>query len=776
MTNQLTFLFTDIEGSTRIWEQQTAAMQSALEKHDAILIDAVEAHRGQVVKTTGDGLHAVFESANDGVSAALTGQFNLYKEKWPTEIGNMLVRMGLHTGESQNRDGDYYGPTLNRGARIMSIGHGGQILLSNQTALLVQPALPETANLINLGEHSLRDLTSPETIHQLAHPDLPEKSQPLSSLNTFKHNFPTQLSEFIGRENELNKVTSLLNDTRLLTLLGPGGTGKSRLALQAAANLLDKFPDGAWLIELAPISDPALLLERVASVFNIQGQSARPLNDIIKNYLRRKKMLLILDNVEHLIRESAELTNQLLIGCPEIKILVTGRESLYIPGETTLQVPSLSLPSEEDQDLTTATTSEAVQFFLTLAQEIHPGFALTTQNLTPIVQIVRRLDGIPLALELAAARLRVLSIEQIATRLNDRFRLLTGGKRAVLPRQQTLQALIDWSWNLLDETEQIILQRLSIFSGGWTLAAAQAVVSDEKINEYEIIDGMEQLINKSMVTAQHLPNDNLRYRMLESIHQYSRDRLLEAEESEIFRQRHAEFFTKFSEEASKWVEGSEMMTWVELVLNEKDNANTAREWAHDNRLDLALKMTGASVVILRYWYFTPEGQRWLSKVVEKGRASNQIDQNDELEKGLACAITALGTALVFRGDYKSGQILLEEGIQLSSNTGLMETQIFGVSMLTVALQNLGELDQSISMAEDALALYDINDFDFHKQVILGTLARTFAIQGDYEQAKIYANENIELAEISGNPWLKSTAYFSMGRLEKNNENFKTAED
>ena len=769
MSRQLTFLFTDIEGSTRIWEEQTTAMQSALELHDSAMKDTIEASGGKIVKTTGDGFHAVFEDVHDGVSAALAGQLVLVKTTWPQETGRIRVRMGLHIGDSQSRAGDYYGPTVNRCARIMSIGHGDQILLSNSVAALVQADLPENTELKSLGEHLLRDLTYPETIHQLTHPDLPENSDPLSSLSTYKHNFPTQLSEFIGRENELKAIEEHLDDSHLVSLIGPGGTGKSRLALQAAANLLDDFSDGAWLVELASLTDPSLINERIASVFNIQGQPDQRIQDGITTYLRRKNLLLILDNVEHMVRECAEIANQILQHCPDIKILVTGREALFIQGETTLQIQSLALPDLDESDLAEIEKCEAVQFFLKLARDIHPDFRLDQANVESIIQIIQQLDGIPLVLELAVARLRVLSVEQIAARLDDRFRLLTGGRRGVLPRQQTLHALVDWSWNLLDQTEQVILRRLSVFTGGWTLAGAQIVVGDEQINEFDIIDGMEQLLNKSMITVQRLANGAMRYRMLESIRYYSLERLEEAGESEVIRERHAEYYTNLGVEFSSKLESVDMLKWVDPVLNEYENAQAAREWALAHRLDLAMKMTDLTMQLTRYWIVSAEGVRWLKQVIEKGRQVLELDPDAETEVGLAYTLICLGSAQVFRGQYADARVSLEDGIALSKKHDLIHAQVYGMGLLIIALRLLNELASVNPLAEENLALCDIHDLKFLKLMTMVSYVPALAMQGEFEKARTFISASFELSEVIKNPPLQALAYHNRGRLEVVNQ-------
>ncbi len=478
-TGTVTFLFTDIEGSTRLWEQFPEAMQTALTRHDVLLRGIVESHGGGVIKSTGDGLHAVFNRATEGLAATLACQQALAGEVWTGLPSPLRVRMGLHTGESELRDDDYFGSTLNRAARLMSIAAGGQALLSSATTELVLDQLPQGVVLQDLGEHRLKDLTRPEHVFQLSSPGLPTDFPPLRSLNTLPNNLPVQLTSFIGREDEMAEAKRLLATTRLLTLTGPGGTGKTRLSLQVAADVLDVFPDGAWLAELAPLSDPVLVSQTVASVLGVREQPGRPLVDTLIDYLRAKSLLLILDNCEHLIEACDQLVTSLLSACPRLKILPSSREALGIAGETTYRVPSLSLPDARHSTPEALMQCEAVHLFVERAQAVQPRFALTSRNLNATIQICRRLDGIPLALELAAARLRLFTVEQIAARLDDRFRLLTGGSRSALPRHQTLEALIDWSYDLLPEPEREALRRLSVFAGGWTFDAAEAIIGPE---------------------------------------------------------------------------------------------------------------------------------------------------------------------------------------------------------------------------------------------------------------------------------------------------------
>src|SRR5688572_11215201 len=468
----VTFLFTDIEGSTQLWENHAEIMKSALAEHDTILRQAIESNHGHIIKTTGDGAHAVFEKAIDAVNATFAAQIKL---QTLVSTPSIKVRMGLHTGEAELRDGDYYGQALNRTARIMSLAHGGQILLSGITAEVVREHLPVAVFLLDLGEHRLKDLIRPERIYQLSAPDLPKGFPPLQSLDTFPNNLPIQLSSFIGREHQMSEAGKLLSKTRLLTFIGPGGTGKTRLSLQLAAEHLSDFKDGVWLIELAPLADPAFIISAIASVFDVREVPGVPLANLVLDYLRAKQILLILDNCEHLVEASAQLADQLLHSCSQLKIIASSREALGIPGEAVFRVPSLKLP-DQSSSAESLMECEAARLFIERATKAEPRFQLTDHNAFSIAQICRRLDGIPLAIELAAARVKLLTPEQIAERLDDRFKLLTGGSRTALPRQQTLRALIDWSYQSLNETEQRALRRLAVFSGGWTFEAAEAIV------------------------------------------------------------------------------------------------------------------------------------------------------------------------------------------------------------------------------------------------------------------------------------------------------------
>ncbi len=582
----VTFLFTDLEGSTKLWEQYPGAMKFALARHDEILRQAIEGHGGRVVKNTGDGFHAVFDTVQSGIAAALAAQQAVSGAAWDeVKPHSLRVRMALHTGEAQERAGDYYGPALNRAARLMSIANGGQTLLSATTADLVRDQLPEGASFRDLGEHRLRDLVRSEHIYQLIHPALPSDFPPIRSIDAFPNNLPVQLTSFIGRERELAEARRRLESARLLTLIGPGGTGKTRLSLQLGADLLPAFPDGVWLAELASLTDPALVLQSVAGVFRLHEQLGMPLNELLIDYLREKSLLLILDNCEHLIDACADVADQVLRACGSLKIIISSREALGITGETVYRVPPLSLPNEDRCTPAALAQSESAQLFVERASAANPRFALAEQNAQAVGQICRRLDGIPLALELAAARVTAFSPEQIASHLDDRFRLLTGGSRTALPRQQTLRALIDWSYELLSADERTLLRKLSVFAGGWTLEAAEAVGS-----ELNVLDLLGQLVNKSLVTVDDEAAES-RYYLLETVRQYARDKLLEMGETETARQAHFDYFYHLAQIAAPRLRAFGAAEWVERLDREHTNIRAALQWGVENRLEDVLQMS-----------------------------------------------------------------------------------------------------------------------------------------------------------------------------------------
>jgi len=625
-----TFLLTDIEGSTHLWEEHPESMPTALAAHDEVLRAAVEDLGGMVIKTTGDGFLARFDEPAVAINAAIAAQRELARLN-RTPGREIRVRMALHSGTAQARDGDYFGPALNRVARLLAIGHGGQVLLSAVTVSLAGDNIAVDAEMLELGDHRLRDLDQPEHVFQVTAPGLQRDFPPLRSVGSVQTNLPSQATSFVGRERELEEVRRILSRHRLVTLIGTGGTGKTRLMLEAAART-DPLPrDGVWLTELAPVADPAVMSREVGRALGVRDQPGAPATDSLIDFLRYKELLLLLDNCEHVIGAAAELADRILGACPFVTVLASSREALGVAGEAVFQVPSLTVPAtlerprHHDPDAAAwfeeIAATGAVHLFVDRATAVQPSFTLTPQNAGPIVDICRRLDGIPLAIELAAARINVLSVDEILSRLGDRFRLLTGGRRTAVPRQQTLQALIDWSWDLLPEVDRRLLTRLSVFAGGWTIESAEAICADDpdgRAGTLDTLDALSRLIERSMVVVDR--GRTTRYRLLETIRQYASERLVEMGEGDARRARHLAYFLDVALQSRLPVRGPQLVEWLAWLDAEADNLRAAIEWAIDTDPEAAGRMCVAISLLRRVHSPLGSGVSWLGEAIESIRA------------------------------------------------------------------------------------------------------------------------------------------------------------
>jgi predicted ATPase/class 3 adenylate cyclase len=746
-----TFLFTDIEGSTRLWEAQPRSMGPALARHDALARDAVERHRGVVVKMTGDGVHAAFDDPRGAIAAAIVLQQSVAEALSGADVA-LRVRCGMHVGVVERRDNDYFGSAVNRAARIMSAAHGGQVLVSQALADLVASSLPDGATLRDLGLARLRDLAHPERIYQVVHPSLREAFPPLRSLESIPNNLPQQVTSFIGREREFGEIRELLGRERLVTIAGSGGLGKTRLSLQVAAEALDDFPDGVWLVELAPLSDPRLAPQAVATVLAVREEPGRSVTQALARHCGERTLLLILDNCEHLIGACAELAAQLLQSGKHVRILATSRERLNIRGEATYPLAPLVLPDAGGAvTLAAATQSDAVRLFIDRVRSAQPAFQATEENAADIAEICRRLDGVPLALELAAARARALALRDIAARLDDRFRLLTVGDRAALPRQQTLRALIDWSHDLLSPPERTLFRRLAVFAGDFTLEAAEAVATGDALDTADILDLLANLVEKSLVV---LDADRPRYRMLETVRQYAAERLDASGEAHAVRDRHLRHYVKLTEAARPELVGPAQASWLARLDGERENILAASAWCDDAEdgaelgfrlvhamkpywvtrglLNLGLRLAvealaraspdNRSVARCRTLFNTGQIACWLGRYAE---ARGYLDESLAIARELrdptriAAALQPLGLACLGLGDSVAARRHLEEAIELARAQNDVHDLVAALNAMAQFHRSQDDLDAAVPLYGQVIEL--ARRMDDRESIAIGLL-------------------------------------------------------
>jgi predicted ATPase/class 3 adenylate cyclase len=585
-TGTVTFLFTDIEGSTRLLQHLGDQWKGVVEQHQQLLRTAFQARGAHEIRTEGDSFFIVFARATDAVAAAVAGQRALAEHAWP-EGAQVRVRMGLNTGEPKLGGGDYVGLDVHRAARISAAGYGGQILLSASTRELVQHDLPEGVSLRELGAHRLKDLQHAELLFQVVIAELPAEYPPLKTLEGQTHNLPVQLTPFLGREQELAAVRERLlqADVRLLTLTGPGGTGKTRLGLQAAADLIDAFRDGVFFVELAAVRDPDRVASTVAHVLGVREGQGQSLMEALKEHLRTKQLLLVLDNFEQILT-AAPLVTELLGAAPRLKVLITSRAVLRLRGEHEFPVPPLALPDPKRLPSPEQLSQyAAVALFIQRAVAARPEFAVTNENAPAVAAICHRLEGLPLAIELAAARVKLFSPEALLARLESRLKLLTGGARDLPARQQTLRNAIDWSYDLLEEAEKQLFQRLSVFVGGCTVEAAEVVCNSEgdhhPLRGYpiDVLDGITALVNQSLLRQEETSEGEGRFRMLESVREYAAERLGEGEAGRLIHRNHADWFLQFARNQVKQMRTLKEVAAIKQFDAELENVRGAMDWA-----------------------------------------------------------------------------------------------------------------------------------------------------------------------------------------------------
>jgi predicted ATPase/class 3 adenylate cyclase len=710
----VTLLFTDIEGSTRLWEEHPVEMRVALARHDELVRSAVEGARGWVFKTVGDAFCVAFGSAGAAVAGAVAAQRALSDEAWPEPV-RIRARMALHSGECIERDDDYFGPTVNRAARIEAIAHGGQLLMSASTASLLPPnAMPDRVIVRDLGEHRLKDLAAPERVFQIDVDGLQSEFPPLRSLANpaLRHNLPRYRSSFVGREADVAAILGLVGEGRLVTLTGPGGAGKTRLAVHAAVEMLDGSGDGVWLIELAPCSDAASVAATVAEALGIRLDS-----QTIVDALATRRMLLVLDNCEHVLGAVADIADAVLAECPSVALLATSREPLGVSGERLYRVSPLAVP-DAHADIDALATTDSVQLFVQRAMDHQTDFRMTEANAPAIGAICRRLDGIPLAIELAAARVRSLSVLDISQRLDDRFRLLTTGNRAADARQQTLRTSIDWSYDLLDRFDQALLAQLSVFVGGWTIEASEQIcrVGDAA---GDTALGVLSLVDKSLVEYAEALDGTTRYRMLDTIRQYARERLqAEADEQiERLRRRHLEYFLALAEVAAPHLKTAEQRQWLDLLMRDNDNLRAALSAAIE--IDDPSRAADLVVALQDYW----KRRGHAAEVVDTVRrvadgATHSVETRIDLIEVLAGLHHHLGESSVAHDLLVDARGLAED---LADATRLA----WILSQLASATESQGHIEEAASLAKRARAIADPTADDHliaYCEQVLGNIA------------------------------------------------------
>lgn len=747
----VTFLFTDIEGSTKLAQQYPDAMPVLLARHHEILKESIQAQNGYIFQNEGDSLAVAFHSAIDALNAASSAQRLLQNEAWtPSPI---KVRMGIHTGMAQLNDTSaptvYMGyTTLATTQRVMSAGQGGQILLSGATHELVRNLLPANTELIDLGEKRLKDLLHFEHLYQLNIAGLQTNFPPLKTLDIPQTNLPTQLSTFIGREKEVEQIKKRLEKNRLVTLTGSGGVGKTRLSIRVASELLDGYPNGVWVAELASITDPALVAKTFCAALGLELHGNMSPVDILTSYLHSKKLLFVVDNCEHLISACAQLCETLLHACPNLRIIASSREALGIEGENAYRVPSLSLPDPKD-GLSTIEKSEAVKLFAERATATLPEFKITETNATAVAQICQRLDGIALAIELAASRVKLLKVEQIAVRLNDAFRLLTGGSRTALPRQQTLRALIDWSYNLLSEEERTVLRRLSIFMGGWTLEAAEYVCDNPNM-----LDLSMHLVDKSLVSVDLEHGDEPRYYLLETIRQYAREKLAEHGESESIRNRHREYFCELVERIEPRLRGPDQVVLLDRLEMDLDNLRAALEWALDHNIPAGLRLAAGLKWLWHLDHHWAEGIAWLDKLLHAEEEAHALAPDSKTDiRYLAKALLVSGHLTGAGGDLQKAMARITASLALCEGMDGMNwipLKATGYMYLGIGALAGGDINQAKMLAEKSLELSRSIGDKFGIAEVQYNLLTTIAFRsGEFETARLLSESVLAIRQELG---------------------------
>ncbi|MFZ4615027.1 MAG: ATP-binding protein [Rectinemataceae bacterium] len=797
----ITFFFSDMEGSTVLAQEFPDEWDAIKEWHDAILQSCIEEWNGHVFNIVGDAFCAAFSDIVEATEAAVDVQRRLGVDIHGHRI---KVRIGLHTGLAERCGDDYRGyMTLALAHRVMSATHGGQILVSNDHAELLGTGLAEGLNLRDMNENLLKGILKPQRLWQVLAPGLREEFPPLASLSAVPNNLSSQTTGFIGRVREVGQIRDLLEKSRLVTLTGAGGIGKSRIAVQVASEVLTDYPGGVWIIELAPLAEPHLVPQAFCDVLGVAPGRGASAQDMLINYLCPKKILLVVDNCEHLVEACADLIHPLLQACHGLRVIASSRQNLGLSGESIYQVPALSLPGPKSS-MEIIRESEAVRLFLERAKAVRPDFEITEANATAIVQICRRLDGLALAIELAASRVRMLKVEQIAAKLNNVFNLLTGGSRSVLPRQQTIHALIDWSYKLLSEEERTVLRRLSVLVGDWTLGDAEAVYTSE--DTFELLT---RLVDKSLVVVDHDRGEEVRYYLLETIRQYACEQLAEADESSAMRDLHLDYFLGLAERIAPNLYRRDMPRWIASIDAANDNFRSALDWAHERQVTKGLRLCNA---LFRFWLIrgenrleglermrafleasagstgrerawalyhayvlsgfpryqnAPENREWRTECISLARESGDLVCEARM-------LEEFGFHEYADGNVDSARSILEESLSKARTAGDDVAVGYAIYYLGWVAADLSDYAKAQALFEESVGILSRVGELRRWGIALFSIGDISVDQGNWSAARTYYKKALAIAEEEGNRFATSLYLANLGNLELGLGDFRKA--
>jgi predicted ATPase/class 3 adenylate cyclase len=764
-TGTVTFLYTDIEGSTRRWEAYPAEMKMAVERHDEILRRTIEEYGGRVFRRMGDAFCAAFTLAPDALASAVEAQRALNTEDWSIVTGPIRARMSLHTGTGEVRDDDYVGTALNRVARLLSAGHGGQTLLSQPAYDLVRDHLPEGVTIRERGEHRLKDLQRPERIYEAIIAGLPSDFPPLLTLDNRPNNLVPQRSALIGREKELAALQDeIRKSSGLVTLTGPGGVGKTRLAMQVAAELIDEFEHGVFLVNLASISDPSLLPSTIAQALDVKSLANVPILDTLKEHLREREMLLVLDNFEQVIA-GAPLVASLIAGAPRLKVLATSREGLHLYNEQEFPVPPLLLPDPNKlPSLERLAQYEAVRLFIERAMSVKPDFTVTNENAPAVAEICARLDGLPLAIELAAARINILPPSAMLARLQSRLKLLTGGARDLPVRHQTLRSTLMWSYDLLEGGEQVLFRRLAVFVGGCTFEGAEAVCNARGDLEIDVLDGISSLVKKSLLRQVEGSQGEPRFVMLETVREYAGERLEESGEGPALRRDHGMYIlSKIEQMGSRVLDGPGWRDTIEFMEDMVANYGNIRAAFAWSQLEVHEPLIALRMVAPMMWFYNftggnkAEGRKWLEGALQLASAPEL-----KLEPARASALHGVAFLAFLQGEYPATRRWVEESVAIAREAGHELYLAYSLQLLAMVKGFQGEADRAV--AEESVALFRKLDNKWGLAFALFTLGDISLASGDFDSAQKEHEESAKYYRLSNDFWGTALPLTSLGRI------------